>query len=157
MNLPATALGSNLVALTSMARSSTSVAPRGSMRISAWLVSDRSQFHHSGKAGIAVSAVSRRDAAFGDDGLTAGQHVDERRDLLGAANWRLHRVRAKRQREEVVASERRECLARVRIRVDGGAQIRGEGVFGRAADRGVGGVPPAIGFSRHPHAADRAG
>ena len=84
--------------------------------------------------------------AFGDDGLTAGQHVDERSDLLRAASWRLHLVRAKRQREEVLASKRPECLARARIRVDGGAQIRGDGGFGRAADRVVGGVPAAIGF-----------
>jgi hypothetical protein len=52
MNLPSTTLASNPVARSSIARTSTSVTPRCSMRNSAWPVNERSQFHHSGKAGI---------------------------------------------------------------------------------------------------------
>ena len=52
MNLPSTTLASNPVALSSIARTSTSVTPRCSMRNSAWPVNERSQFHQSGKVGI---------------------------------------------------------------------------------------------------------
>src|SRR5215204_6751427 len=52
MNLPATTLASNPVARSSIARTSTSVTPRCSMRSSAWPVNERSQFHHSGNVGI---------------------------------------------------------------------------------------------------------
>ena len=52
MNLPSTTLGSNPVAFSSIARTSTSVTPRCSIRNSAWLVNERSQFHHSGKVGM---------------------------------------------------------------------------------------------------------
>jgi hypothetical protein len=41
------------VARSSIARTSTSVTPRCSMRDSAWPVNERSQFHHSGKVAIA--------------------------------------------------------------------------------------------------------
>ena len=52
MNLPSTTLASNPVARSSIARTSTSVTPRCSMRSSAWPVNERSQFHHSGNVGI---------------------------------------------------------------------------------------------------------
>lgn len=51
MHLPATTLASNAVARSSIARTSTSVTPRCSMRNSACPVNDRSPFHHSGKVG----------------------------------------------------------------------------------------------------------
>src|SRR3712207_104369 len=56
MNLPSTTLGSNPVAFSSIARTSTSVTPRCSMRNSAWPVNERSQFHHSGEVGIELLA-----------------------------------------------------------------------------------------------------
>src|SRR5215510_922546 len=52
MNLPSTTLASNPVARSSIARTSTSITPRCSMRNSAWPVNERSHFHHSGKVGI---------------------------------------------------------------------------------------------------------
>jgi hypothetical protein len=52
MNLPSTTLASNPVARSSIARTSTSVTPRCSMRNSAWPVNERSQFHHSWNVGI---------------------------------------------------------------------------------------------------------
>lgn len=64
MNLPSTTLASNPVALSSLARTSTSVTPRHSMRKSAWPVNERSQFHHSGKVGIEpLGKVDRKTAS----------------------------------------------------------------------------------------------
>jgi hypothetical protein len=62
------------------------------------------------------------------------------------AGRRFHVVRAKRQGKEVLASQRPERLARQWARLDGGAKVVGDGVFRRAAERGVGGVPTAIRF-----------
>ena len=68
MNLPSTTFGSNPVAFSSIARTSTSVTPRCSIRNSAWLVNERSQFHHSGKVGM---------EAFGGPIVAPGHGIQE--------------------------------------------------------------------------------
>ena len=60
---------------------------------------------------------------FRYDGLTAFQHRNQSRDLSRAARGRFHVVRAKGQREEVLASECLERLARSRVRIDRCAEI----------------------------------
>src|SRR5712691_3151280 len=54
MNRPSTTLGSNPVARSSIARTSTSVTPRRSIRNSACGVNESSQLHQNGNAGLEV-------------------------------------------------------------------------------------------------------
>src|SRR5262245_29789321 len=74
--------------------------------------------------------MERRSASlFGEDCLTARQHGHERRNLPGASGRGLHVVRAKREREQVPASEGLERPARPRVRLDRGAKVgRNRGV-----------------------------
>jgi hypothetical protein len=67
MNPPPTTLGPNSVAFSSIARTSTSVTPRCSIRHPAWLVKERSPFHHSGNVGESAcrSVVHRRTPGAG--------------------------------------------------------------------------------------------
>src|SRR5258706_394515 len=85
-------------------------------------------------------------ASAGGSASGARQDVDQRRDLLGASGWRFHDVGPERQREQVLAAERPERFACLRVGFDGGAEIRGNGRGGGAPDRGIGGVPATIGL-----------
>jgi hypothetical protein len=62
-----------LVALSSIARTSTSVTPRCSIRNSAWLVNERSQFHHSGNVGM--KAFRRPIVALGQQFPSAADTI----------------------------------------------------------------------------------
>ena len=92
----------------------------------------------------------------GIDGLAAREHGDQRRDLLRAPGWRFHVVGSKRQREQVLTTERAERLACARVGLDGGAKIRRESSLrSRCASAHrprPSGHPPW----RHPPAAGRA-
>jgi len=84
MNLPSTTLGWNPVAFSSIARTSTSVTPRYSIRNSAWLVNERSQLHQSGNVGIerfsrADRSTPRRDRELGVLPQPVVEHDDPQR------------------------------------------------------------------------------
>ena len=87
--------------------------------------------------------------------ITAGVVVPERWSRRGQAwrpaprflcapGWRFHAVGAKRQREQIRATERAESLACCGIGLDGGAKIVGNRRFVRAAHGSVRRVPAAI-------------
>ena len=93
-------------------------------------------------------ASSRPGRGIRMDGLSARQHRDQGRDLLGTTFRRPHCVGAKHNGEQVLFVERAEGLPRTRACINGGAQVSGDGRRVRGALRGVGRVPTAVGLGR---------